>query len=176
MYILTHSQQKLSILQLKSISTSVNGVRVVKKKGIEEGRAGVKQERQRASPPIVPSRRQEQPWGQQFHFNHPPWSSYCFSWRTMATPQLSHTHRNMARTSRSVTLTQDVHLLNIQTCTANQKGKVAGWSATVFPLQHSVNLPLKTVMTFRTRTTHVLPRLYSGWPRRPDASAALSGK
>lgn len=85
------------------------------------------------------------------------------------------THRNMARTSHSVRLTQDAHILNIQTRTANQKAKVAGWSATVFPLQHSVHQPLKTVMTLRTKTTHVLPSLHSGWRRRPDASAALPG-
>lgn len=43
----------------------------------------------------------------------------------------------MARTSHSVTIAQEVHILNIQTCTANQKAKVVSWSATVFPLQQS---------------------------------------
>lgn len=86
---------------------------MAKKKGREEGTAGVKQERRRASPPIVPPRRQEQPWGQQFHFNHPPWSSYCFSQHTMASAEFSRTHRDMTRTPHAVTHRQDAHIPNI---------------------------------------------------------------
>lgn len=50
----------------------------------------------------------------------------------MASAEFSGTHRNMARTPHSVALTQEAHMLYIQTCTAYQKAKVAGWSSAVF--------------------------------------------
>lgn len=103
----------------------------------EEGRVGVKGESRRASPPIVPPRRQEQPQGQEFHFNHSPRSSYCFSWHTMARAEFSRTHRNMAQILQCVTHTHTgcTHYINTY----------SWWKSYTLAVQLSVNWPLFSI-------------------------------
>lgn len=91
-------QLKLLLLCMEFVPLYVNWVRVVRKKGKEEGRVGCETGEERDFPSHCPNMQADQSWGQQFHFNHPPWSSYCFSF-LLAAPQFSRTHRNMACTS-----------------------------------------------------------------------------
>lgn len=64
--------------------------------------------------------------GYQFHLNHPPSSSYCFSLHTMGIVGFSCQHRKNIHTRRGC-------LLAVRACTANQRARVGAYYSTVLP-------------------------------------------